>query len=137
VEYYDTNFQGLTASLSPGWLRYPGGATEDAFAWTNGVTLTNWIYEFPAGETNLLWPTVKLAAGKGGAKLSDFAAMCASVGGARIVVTINALGHRQKRHTRCAFSTSLASFCRAATSPAGVMCTGFRPRARLRACSIA
>jgi hypothetical protein len=90
VEYYDTNFQGLTASLSPGWLRYPGGATEDAFAWTNGVTLTNWINEFPAGETNLLWPTVKLAAGKGGAKFSDFATMCASVGGARIVVTVNA-----------------------------------------------
>jgi len=90
VEYYDTNFQALTASLSPGWLRYPGGATEDAFAWTNGVTLTNWIPEFPAAETNLLWPTVKLAAGKGGAKFSDFAAMCQAVGGARIVVTINA-----------------------------------------------
>ena len=90
VEYYDTNFQAMTASLSPGWLRYPGGATEDAFAWTNGVTLTNWIPGFPAAETNLLWPTVKLAAGKGGAKFGDFAAMCQSVGGARIVVTINA-----------------------------------------------
>jgi hypothetical protein len=90
VEYSDTNFQAVTASLSPGWLRYPGGATEDAFAWTNGVTLTNWIYEFPASETNLLWPTVKLAAGKGGAKFGDFAALCAAVGGARIVVTVNA-----------------------------------------------
>ena len=90
VEYYDTNFQSVTAALSPGWLRYPGGATEDAFAWTNGVTLTNWINEFPAAETNLLWPSVKLATGKGGAKFSDFAAMCASVGGARIVVTVNA-----------------------------------------------
>jgi alpha-L-arabinofuranosidase len=90
VEYYDTNFQAMTATLSPGWLRYPGGATEDAFAWTNGVTLTNWIGGFPAQETNLLWPTVKLATGKGGAKFGDFAAMCASVGGAKIVVTINA-----------------------------------------------
>jgi alpha-L-arabinofuranosidase len=90
VEYYDTNFENLAATLSPGWLRYPGGATEDAFAWTNGVTLTSWLYEFPAAETNLLWPTVKLATGKGGAKFSDFAAMCGHVGGARIVVTINA-----------------------------------------------
>lgn len=90
VEYYDTNFQALAATLSPGWLRYPGGATEDAFAWTNGITLTNWISRFPAAETNLLWPTVKLATGKGGAKFGDFAAMCAAVGGARMVVTINA-----------------------------------------------
>jgi hypothetical protein len=26
VEYYDTNFQQIAATLSPGWLRYPGGA---------------------------------------------------------------------------------------------------------------
>ncbi len=50
VEYYDTNFQQITATLSPGWLRYPGGALEDAFEWTNGVTMTNWISEFPAGR---------------------------------------------------------------------------------------
>jgi alpha-L-arabinofuranosidase len=91
VEYYDTNFQRLVATLSPGWLRYPGGSTEDAFDWTNGMTPTNWITAFlnwPA-ETNLLWPTVKLLGGKGGALFSDFAAMCANVGGAKIVVTIN------------------------------------------------
>jgi hypothetical protein len=90
VEYYDTNFEAMTATLSPGWLRYPGGSTEDAFAWTNGITVSNWIPGFPAWETNLLWPTVKLAAGKGGSKFSDFAGMCQTVGGARIVVTINA-----------------------------------------------
>jgi len=90
VEYYDTNFQQITATLSPGWLRYPGGALEDAFEWTNGVTMTNWISEFPPAETNLLNDTVEILPGKGGALFSDFAAMCATVGGAKIVVCINA-----------------------------------------------
>jgi hypothetical protein len=70
VEYYDTNFQQITATLSPGWLRYPGGATSDAFEWTNGLTVTSWIPEFPAAETNLLSPTVTLLSGKGGALFS-------------------------------------------------------------------
>ena len=89
VEYYDTNFQQITATLSPGWLRYPGGALEDAFEWTNGLTITNWIAAFPQAETNLLNDTVKPLGGKGGAQFSDFAAMCANVGGAKIVVCIN------------------------------------------------
>jgi hypothetical protein len=37
VEYSDTNFQQTTSTLSPGWLRYPGGGLDDAFAWTNGL----------------------------------------------------------------------------------------------------
>jgi len=89
VEYCDTNFQQVTAGLSPGWLRYPGGSMDDAFAWTNGLTLTNWFTNFPSWETNLLWPAAKLGNGKGGLKFCDFAALCRNVGGAKIVVTIN------------------------------------------------
>jgi hypothetical protein len=89
VEYDDTNFQQMAATLSPGWLRYPGGSVDDAFAWTNGLTLTNWFTNFPAWETNLLWPAAKLGNGKGGVKFTDFAALCRNVGGAKIVVTIN------------------------------------------------
>jgi hypothetical protein len=89
VEYFDTNFQQMTAALSPGWLRYPGGSMDDAFAWTNGLTLTNWFTNFPSWETNLLWPAAKLGNGKGGLKFSDFEALCQNVGGAKIVVTIN------------------------------------------------
>ena len=89
VEYDDTDFQQMTATLSPGWLRYPGGSTEDAFAWTNGLTLTNWFINFPSWETNLLWPAAKLGNGKGGVKFTDFAALCQNGGGAKIVVTIN------------------------------------------------
>ena len=89
VEYFDTNFQQMSATLSPGWLRYPGGSMDDAFAWTNGLTLTNWIPNFPSWETNLLWPAAILGNGKGGLQFSDFAALCQNVGGAKIVVTIN------------------------------------------------
>jgi alpha-L-arabinofuranosidase len=89
VEYFDTNFQQITATLSPGWLRYPGGSMDDAFAWTNGLTLTNWFTNFPSWETNLLWPAAKLGNGKGGLRFSDFATLCQNVGGAKIVVTIN------------------------------------------------
>jgi len=89
VEYGDTNFQQMTATLSPGWLRYPGGSVDDAFAWTNGLTLTNWFANFPSWETNLLWPAARIGNGKGGVKFADFAALCQNVAGAKIVVTIN------------------------------------------------
>jgi alpha-L-arabinofuranosidase len=89
VEYYDTNFQQAVAPLSPGWLRYPGGAVNDAFSWTNGLTLTNWFSNFTSAETNLLWAGAKIGNSKGGLKFGDFAAMCQNVGGAKIVVTIN------------------------------------------------
>jgi hypothetical protein len=51
--------------------------------------VTNWIANFPAAEQSLLDDTIKPATGKGGAQFSDFAAMCASVGGAKIVVCVN------------------------------------------------
>jgi hypothetical protein len=102
VEYYDTNFQQITATLSPGWLRYPGGALGDAFEWTNGLTMTNVISEFPQAEQNLLNDTVEILPGKGGALFSDFAAMCASVGGAKIVVCIN--GYTDTTNSAAAFA---------------------------------
>jgi hypothetical protein len=53
VEYFDPNFQQVTATLSPGWLRYPGGSADDAFDWTNGLTISNWTLGFPAFEQNI------------------------------------------------------------------------------------
>ena len=89
VEYYDPNFQQIVTPLSPGWLRYPAGATGDAFDWATGLTITNWALEFPEAEQALLSSTLKLLPGKGGAQFSDFATLCANVGGAKIVVCIN------------------------------------------------
>jgi len=46
VEYYDSNFQQMVSTLSPGRLRYPAGTRSDAFDWTNGLTLQSWVNEF-------------------------------------------------------------------------------------------
>lgn len=89
VEYFDPNFQQITSTLSPGWLRYPGGSTDDAFDWTNGLTITNWTLDFPAWEQNILSSTLILLPGKGGLQFTNFASMCANVGGAKIVVCVN------------------------------------------------
>src|ERR1035438_7730630 len=43
LQYDNTNFQQIAATLSPGWLRYPAGISDDAFSWTNGMIMTNWI----------------------------------------------------------------------------------------------
>ncbi len=89
VEYSDPNFQQITATLSPGWLRFPGGGLEDAFDWTTGTNRADWIAAFPSWEEDLLNKTTVLCPGKGGLQFSNFAAMCANVGGAKIVVCVN------------------------------------------------
>ena len=38
LEYDNTNFQQLASTLSPGWLRYPSGISDDAFDWRTGLT---------------------------------------------------------------------------------------------------
>jgi hypothetical protein len=43
LEYGNTNFQQRVAKLSPGWIRYPSGISDDAFDWATGLTDTNWI----------------------------------------------------------------------------------------------
>src|SRR5208282_6888666 len=45
VEYGDTNMQHYAAMLSPGWLLFPAGETGDAFDWSTGLTVSNWVYE--------------------------------------------------------------------------------------------
>jgi hypothetical protein len=36
VEYYDSSFQQILTTLSPGWLRFPGGTDSEAFDWASG-----------------------------------------------------------------------------------------------------
>ncbi|HWX19631.1 MAG TPA: hypothetical protein VN578_06965 [Candidatus Binatia bacterium] len=93
LEYDNTNFQQLAASLSPGWLRYPGGISDDAFNWTNGLTDTNWMNVIGAhGDStasNSCQFTYLPLLGKGGAQFTNFASLAANVGGARIIVCVN------------------------------------------------
>lgn len=91
TEYYDTNLQQFAKTLSPGWLRYPGGSMDDAFDWTNGLELPNWVNQFsnePSAYGGLQSALV-VGTGKGGLHFTDFTQMCSNLGGARIVVVVN------------------------------------------------
>jgi alpha-L-arabinofuranosidase len=92
VEYYDTNFQQILTTLSPGWLRFPGGTDSEAFDWASGEIVSAWV---DALATNSYQHDINAAAqpvvgGKGGASFSDFADMATNVGGAKIIVSVNA-----------------------------------------------
>jgi hypothetical protein len=93
LEYDNTNFQQFATSLSPGWLRYPGGTSDDAFNWTNGLTDTNMMNVIGGhGDTsasNSCWFTYEPLLGKGGAQFTNFARLAANVGGARLIVCLN------------------------------------------------
>jgi hypothetical protein len=94
VEYYDTNFQHILTTLSPGWLRFPGGTDSEAFDWESGEIVSAWV-EALAVNPNQYQYGINLAAqpivaGKGGSSFRDFANMAANVGGAKIIVSVNA-----------------------------------------------
>jgi hypothetical protein len=94
-EYGDTNMQHFAAMLSPGWLLFPAGTTGDAFNWQTGLTDTNWVNVIGqrqgpnSSASNLTAVTVLALQGKGGAQFTNFAAMAADLGGAKIIVCIN------------------------------------------------
>src|SRR5271169_3115849 len=91
VEYYDTHFQQMAATLSPGWLRFPAGTESEAFDWSSGEIVQAWINALPKNsyQSNILQNALPLVAGKGGSLFSDFAAMAAKVGGAKTIVSVN------------------------------------------------
>ena len=92
VEYYDTNFQRMVTMLSPGWLRFPAGTESEAFDWSSGQMVQAWINALSKNsyQSNIMENALPIVAGKGGSLFSDFAAMAAKVGGAKIVVSVNA-----------------------------------------------
>jgi hypothetical protein len=93
LEYGNTNFQEFVTTLSPGWLRYPGGISDDAFSWATGLTDTNWMNVIgahgQATASNSCRFTYLPLLGKGGAQFTNFANMAANAGGARIIVCVN------------------------------------------------
>src|ERR1017187_9883951 len=92
VEYYDPSFQQMAATLSPGWLRFPAGTESEAFDWSSGQIVPAWINALSANsyQSNILANALPIVAGKGGSLFSDFAAMAANLGGAKIIVAVNA-----------------------------------------------
>jgi len=91
VEYYDTNFQHILATLSPGWLRFPGGTDSEAFNWATGEIVPAWVDGLAAKQYthDINAAALPIVAGKGGASFSDFGALAAAVGGAKIIVSVN------------------------------------------------
>lgn len=91
VEYYDINFQHVLATLSPGWLRFPGGTDSEAFNWATGEIVPSWVDRLSAKQYthDINANALPIVAGKGGAQFSDFAAMAAAVGAAKIIVSVN------------------------------------------------
>jgi hypothetical protein len=92
VEYYDTNFQQMLTTLSPGWLRFPGCTDSEAFDWASGTIVSAWVDALAANsyQHDINAAAQPVVAGKGGASFSDFAGMAAKVGGSKIIISVNA-----------------------------------------------
>ncbi len=92
VEYYDPNLQHILTTLSPGWLSFPGGTDSEAFDWASGEIVSAWIDALAAKPYthDINAADQPIVAGKGGSSFSDFANMAAKVGGAKIIVSVNA-----------------------------------------------
>jgi hypothetical protein len=75
LNYDNTNFQQIAGTLTPGWLRYPGGISDDAFSWTNGLIMTNWINVISSNHettaANSCQTAYLPASGKGGMQFSN------------------------------------------------------------------
>ncbi len=92
VEYYDTNFQHILKTLSPGWLRFPGGTDSEAFEWQSGKIVPAWVDLLAANpyQHDINAAAQPIVAGKGGSSISDYADMLTNVGGVKIIVSVNA-----------------------------------------------
>ena len=90
VEYWDPVFNALAAQVHYGWIRFPGGASGDAYNWQTGEVPTSWLSQFTENYAN--GPNADLdllVAGRGGARLEDAAAR-ARLLGATLIVCVNA-----------------------------------------------
>jgi len=92
VEYYDPNLQRMLTTLSPGWLRFPGGTDSEAFDWASGEIVSAWVDALAANpyQHDINAAAEPIVAGKGGASFSDFVDMATNAGGAKIIVSVNA-----------------------------------------------
>src|SRR5271169_670286 len=92
VEFYDTKFQHILRTLSPGWLRFPGGTDSEAFDWASGEIVPAWVDALAANpyQHDINAAAQPIVAGKGGASFSDFADLASNVGRAKIIVSVNA-----------------------------------------------
>ncbi|HYL73522.1 MAG TPA: hypothetical protein VEU96_04920, partial [Bryobacteraceae bacterium] len=91
IEYFDYRFNTLVSALRPGWVRFPGGISSDAYNWQTGQEEPSWVKQFASNATSgvLLPEMQKWLSGKGGGKFID-AADRANMLGARLIYAVNA-----------------------------------------------
>jgi uncharacterized protein (TIGR03437 family) len=91
IEFWNYNFNTMANQMHPGWIRFPGGDSSEAFDWQTGQDPIAWINQFSPSTTagSVLLEQMNWIAGKGGSKFID-AANRANLWGAQIVVCVNA-----------------------------------------------
>jgi hypothetical protein len=75
--------------LKPGWIRFPSGTPSMAFDWQTGHENQTWITELEPKVNSFAIEAItrgqELSQAKGGAYLTDFATLCATVGAKAII----------------------------------------------------
>lgn len=91
IEYFDYRFNTLALKLNPGWVRFPGGISGDAYNWQTGQEEPSWVTQFAGiSVVGTLLPAMhQYLAGKGGARFID-AANRVNMLGATLIVCANA-----------------------------------------------
>ena len=93
-EPFDPLFAAQAAKLIPGWVRYPGGITSQAFNWQTGSNVQGllsaaWVNEFSSSnEYANLQQALGWVFGKGGQQFLDVGNLANSLG-AQIIVCVN------------------------------------------------
>src|SRR5579863_1874947 len=94
VEYYDPNFQKILKTLSPGWLRFPGGTDSEAFDWVSGEIAPEWVTALATNpdsyQHDINAAAQPIVAGKGGSSFCDYAKLADNDDDAKIIVSVNA-----------------------------------------------
>jgi hypothetical protein len=90
VEYWDNSFNALAQQVHYGWIRFPGGASGDAYNWKTGQVVQGWLDQFTNNYSAGPHADVgQLVAGRGGAHLKDAAARARRLG-ASLIICVNA-----------------------------------------------
>jgi hypothetical protein len=94
VEYFDPNFQQFLKTLSPGWLRFPGGTDSEAFDWVSGKIIPDWVAALSTNpdpyQHDINAAALPIVSGKGGSSFCDYAKLADHVDDAKIIVSVNA-----------------------------------------------
>jgi hypothetical protein len=95
IEYWDPKWLAAVSPLKPGWIRFPGGLTSDAYDWQTAHENTTWMSELQPNMPGSLYGGLELAqimtqakggaCFSGGSCVSDYATFLRTLGANGIV----------------------------------------------------